>query len=276
MKLVMIRNLFIIALLLCLVSCVKTKREFYPNGDLKLSYQVKKDKLHGTYKEYYRDGSLKGVATYENGELNGPKKVYYENGLLNWQANYENGKENGIFEKYSEEGVLLRYSYYKDGLQDSLTIAYYPNGEIKSESMFKNGLPHGEFKEYFEDGSLSFIAILENDTPVFYRRFTPDNQIEREYRHISIEFDADTIFLGEECKAEIRIFGPNLESVDAEIELLDRLEERRALKEKIVIKNNHYVVSLLPESSGRLFLNMNVFMGGYVYFYSAELNVLEK
>ncbi len=272
----MYRHLFIIIFLLCLTSCKDNRKEYYPTGELKAEYQVKDDQLHGRVKEYYKNGKLKEEAFYENGELEGIKKVYYKNGKLDYETEFRNGQENGFHRDYNEEGILIAEGYFKNGKQDSITTYYFPDGQIESETMYKNNLPNGNFREYYPSGQLLMYAIIRNDTTIYYEKYTKEGDLKEEYRLISIEFENDSIYFGEECKAEIKIHGPLIKKAKATIQLADSNLSRVPLKNEIEIKDNNYIFTSIPVYTGHFVLNLRVFINKDIYFHTADLYVLEK
>ncbi len=225
---------------------VKIKKEYYPTGELKAKYRIENEELHGTYYEYYKSGSYKEQSIYQNGKLNGIRRVYYENGKLDFEASYKSGKKHGIYKEFSSEGKLLGEGYFKNDLQDSITRWFYPNGELEQETEFKNGLRHGKSVFYHENGHLKLDALLENDTTVYFKRYSKEGELEKEFRNIEIQTLSDTICVGDTCTFHIVLFGPQIDSLSAKIDISTNRPEFK----DFYFQNNAYTFDTLFLNTG--------------------------
>ena len=67
--------------------------EFYDNGNIRLSVELRNGLKHGTYKEYYENGELKIRGRYRNDLMDGTWKYYGENGKLTETRAYQDGEK---------------------------------------------------------------------------------------------------------------------------------------------------------------------------------------
>ena len=207
--------LLFLILLILLIKCTRTtKKTYYSNGQLRTETQYKDTLKDGIYKGYYPNGVLKIESVYKNGQRNGWHKEYYKNGKLEWEAQYKEGKEHGWFREYLENGVLIAEGYYREGIQDSIAKFYYKNGEIEREQEFVNGTMNGLFRSYHKNGQLSMDAIYKNDSVTYYKKFDSEGQLIKEYRHVYIEPESDTICLGDPYHAYIKLGGAVPDTVE--------------------------------------------------------------
>lgn len=237
-----------VVIILSLFSCddKTVVKENYPTGELKAKYFLENKKLHGTYYEYYKSGRYKEQSIYQNGKLNGIRRVYFDNGNLDFEANYKNGKENGLFKDYSKEGYLLCAINYKNGKQDSISRWYYPNGNLEQETEFNNGLQYGKSVFYYENGQIKLDALLENDTTVYFKRYSKEGELEKEFRNIEIQTLSDTICVGDTCTFHIVLFGPQIDSLSAKIDISTNSPEFK----DFYFQNNAYTFDTLFFNTG--------------------------
>lgn len=67
--------------------------EFFDNGDLKLSVELKNGLKHGIYKEFYENGELKIRGHFKNDLMDGTWKYYDENGKVSETVEYKDGEK---------------------------------------------------------------------------------------------------------------------------------------------------------------------------------------
>ena len=268
--------LFIWSLFLFFASCKDNRKEYYPTGELKAEYKIKSNHLHGAVKEYYKNGTLKEKAFYKNGELEGIKKVYYKNGKLDYETEFKNNIENGFHKDYSKEGILVAEGYFIDGKQDGITRWYFPDGKIEQEEEFKNGIPHGIYKSYYENGQIKLYALRDRNNTVFYKEYTKKGDLKDEYRLISIEFENDSIYFGEQCKAELQVYGALPEKSYLEVFLADMETDFDIPFEKILLKEGKATYTTIPDMTGRHILNARIKVDTTMFSNTSDLYVLEN
>lgn len=75
----------------------KLRKEYYNNGQLKIEYHTKNNKLNGPYTLYYSDGKLWTKCTYINNKRIGFFKYYSKSNNINILECiyfYKNGKKD--------------------------------------------------------------------------------------------------------------------------------------------------------------------------------------
>ncbi len=67
-------------------------REFYPDGKIKVEFELKNGFRHGSYTEYYENGKIKIKGQYVNDQKDGIWKIYDENETLLMKTKFRAGK----------------------------------------------------------------------------------------------------------------------------------------------------------------------------------------
>ena len=145
MKLKLVRFFYICACLL--IACgksVDTRREFYPNGQLKSSIETKNGTRHGLSRSYYRDGNIEEETSWAFGRKDGESKYYYRTGQLREYHTYNDGKLNGK------------------------SLLYYSDGKVQEERISEVGKIL-DVKSYLNSGKRDYekrfpIAYVSRDT----------------------------------------------------------------------------------------------------------------
>ena len=71
---------------------VPKHEEFFDNGNMRLSVELRNGLKHGTYKEYHENGELKIRGRYRNDLMDGTWKYYDEKGRVTETREYQEGK----------------------------------------------------------------------------------------------------------------------------------------------------------------------------------------
>ncbi|WP_075342035.1 toxin-antitoxin system YwqK family antitoxin [Tenacibaculum agarivorans] len=99
----------LLSLLILIISCSKdnVKKEFYPNGSLKLEFTVDdQSSQNGFYREYYENGELKTKTNFLEGIINDTLYSYYKNGNIKEKGILIVNKKNGWWKYYDTKGKL--------------------------------------------------------------------------------------------------------------------------------------------------------------------------
>lgn len=97
------------------------KNDYYENGQIKITGNLKNDGKDGEWKQYYENGKLKNEGNYSNGKKVGEWKLYYDTGKIN------------AIGKYDLNGFPIADSwkiYSKDGTIDEF-VCPYPDFESR-------------------------------------------------------------------------------------------------------------------------------------------------
>lgn len=72
------KKYLIYCLFISLISCNNEKKEYYPNGAIRHSFNLNTNhELEGESKEYYENGNIKSIEYYKNG-LRIDSSLYYD------------------------------------------------------------------------------------------------------------------------------------------------------------------------------------------------------
>jgi hypothetical protein len=110
--------LLVTALILPSFGSAETRKEYYPNGNLKSEMNIVNDKMEGLEKNYTENGQLWLEKNYINGKAEGLAKYYYDNGQLRIEINYKNDKQEGLQKDYFMNGNLQYEANYKNGKRE--------------------------------------------------------------------------------------------------------------------------------------------------------------
>lgn len=103
-------------------------------------------KKQGPWKEYYETGELMASGAYRNNERVGKWTFYHQNGKVEQKGSFTNkGVPDGDWEYYYESGNLLKKEYLVDGEPDGEYIEYSDSGDVLVKGNFSEGLETGEW-----------------------------------------------------------------------------------------------------------------------------------
>lgn len=89
--------------------------EYYPCGEIKNTYDVRDNKIHGIFNSFYKDGTLKISVPYVNDQPYGLESNYSESGNLISEINYYEGMRHGSSSYYDSMGNLIDIYLYQNG-----------------------------------------------------------------------------------------------------------------------------------------------------------------
>ncbi|MBN1339178.1 MAG: toxin-antitoxin system YwqK family antitoxin [Bacteroidales bacterium] len=148
------------------------KREYYPDGKVKIMASFKDGVAEGVRREYSEEGDIiKGFVfikgnvvgegiTNDEGFRDGPWKEYYFSGALKAEGMYDKGKRSGEWKFYHPNGEIEQTGKYnKEGKEDGTWTWYYPEGLLQREETYFNGMRDGYSVEYDENG----IVVAEGE-----------------------------------------------------------------------------------------------------------------
>jgi antitoxin component YwqK of YwqJK toxin-antitoxin module len=70
---------------------------------------------HGTWKEFFENGELKLSATFVKGKMEGEYATYYLGKKVAKKGQYVNGKQDGVWLTYNLKGLRTIYQKYNKG-----------------------------------------------------------------------------------------------------------------------------------------------------------------
>lgn len=221
-------RLLLLLLLLHFISCNnKVKKEYYDNGKLKSTVEVRRDARNGTIYEYFSDGSIKSKSEWKNGVKHGKSETFYSNGNIEVLSYWVEGKESGISKRFTPDGVLYSIGRFVEDRKEEVTILY-ENGKVNEWQLF-DGKDHLIYlAKYDSIGNKEYGSLF----PIF-------------------DTDSDTISLGESYEIGVG-FGLSLRGklrvlvgvLNAQLQLSDTLTVLES-------KNNYFRYTLRPKKSGK-------------------------
>ncbi len=168
------KNLKIISILLLMfavmVSCSRTKNEYFEDGSLKSSIPYRFGKENGTCKYYFinQPHPIKIVVEMKNGKKQGDFIKYFINGKLDTRCHYDNDLLEGTEERFHIKGYRMTTTNYLHGKKHGEFIHYHPNGEMMEHGSFYEDLFDGEWEYFDERGVLVGEGKFEKGDGVQY------------------------------------------------------------------------------------------------------------
>jgi hypothetical protein len=124
---------------LCAASAAREVEETYPEGKIKLRYNVDADgRKDGASTEYHENGKVKIRAEYRAGQLEGPYASFHDNGQPHVSAIYKQGKLDGEYTNRNAAGQLQTTASYKQGKLHGWRTGYL-QGEVTAAQAYRDG-----------------------------------------------------------------------------------------------------------------------------------------
>ena len=153
-------------------------RFYDPQGHLSGIENYVDGKLSGTQSQYYPNGQLKGTYEADGTQTPHPFVSYYSNGRVFTQGQVANNIRTGSFtERYPDGTLMESYSYNDKEEFDGEYLCYYPNGKIRSRSIYKDGKPDGDYTEYDYDGKPVITCHFKNGQYTDAETYMPDGSV---------------------------------------------------------------------------------------------------
>jgi antitoxin component YwqK of YwqJK toxin-antitoxin module len=160
----------------------EVKKEYYPNGKVKLEYTLKDGKKEGVERKFYENGNKKSEVYYQDGEEDFSKLYYwYETGEK--QAEYDESRFIDV-EYYKNGNIKRKQIYQNNNIKDFIEKEYYENGKIKMERPSdlegSSYSTDGIRKDYDENGNLYSETLYDKGHAVSYKLFHANGKIKEE------------------------------------------------------------------------------------------------
>jgi antitoxin component YwqK of YwqJK toxin-antitoxin module len=92
-----------------------TSQSYYPDGDISEEVDWNENIKHGEWKQYYKNGNTRLSGQYVNGKLQGSYEVYYSDGTIEISGSYQDNRSHGTWCFYDESGKELYSIIYENG-----------------------------------------------------------------------------------------------------------------------------------------------------------------
>lgn len=129
----------IIFLSVVLLSCSNEnndiKKEYYPNGKLKVIKNLKNGITDGQAQWFYATGSLEQIVSFRDGKENGNAYYFYQSGALKNFRNWKGGKMVGYGNDFFDSSVwIIKAVLYYNSLGDLIYRKTYDSlGNVITE-----------------------------------------------------------------------------------------------------------------------------------------------
>lgn len=168
----MVVSVFLFA---CDTNDLEMKKEFYPNGKLKIiHYEDSKGNWQGECRVYFKTGQLEQIKHYKDDQLNGISLQYDKSGNLITKSTFKKNKEVDTTFVYRKNGIPEFYIVYNENSQQLKEVLFYPNGKLEKIRTYFIGTGEiNAFKSYSSDGKLitkygssKFVTLKQIDDTI--------------------------------------------------------------------------------------------------------------
>ncbi|MDZ4752008.1 MAG: hypothetical protein SGI87_10365 [Flavobacteriales bacterium] len=142
------------------------RKEYYPDGSLKMIGGYKDNTRHGSFREFDKEGNLINSYVYENNQITGeglldstgmregPWKLFYSDGKVRAEGSYKKGKRTGQWIYYFSSGKVEQRGNYNEDLSTGEWKWFYKSGPLHREELYRKGREDGHFMEYDSLGNV--------------------------------------------------------------------------------------------------------------------------
>ena len=170
------------------IAQTEEKKEYYPDGKLKLEYTIKNGVKEGVEKMYREDSTtLYRESQYKEGLRVGKSITYSSNGAKSTETDYFADKQHGVEKRYNDDGSLWRERNYTNGTQEGLETTYMRDnsGRIEYTRNYVNGEEVNKtVYEYYDSGKIKIECnykddLMDGKATMWYE----SGKVEAEYNH---------------------------------------------------------------------------------------------
>ncbi len=142
---------------------------FYPNGNLKATYEYQGGLVNGYLKRFYENGHLKSIEKFDLGTPIDTIYTFHENGqafkteLINLEFSNENPAD-----QYKKRKLISAYSKSGEPMVENGSgefVEYFLSGKKRTSIEYENGFPHGKMVKYTgQKNKVSSVLTFKNGT----------------------------------------------------------------------------------------------------------------
>lgn len=174
------KKIMFFALILVCQACVKNevRKEYYKNGNLKMTSTYKDGVLDGEQVSFHVNGNIKEQKCWKQGRMIDSVFVYDEDGrllnngivegnllklfrssdsLLLLESCYNGERLEGMTKTYGADGCLRSLNWYAGGLKDGAQFLFYSDSTIRASAFYSKGVLEGKSTKYYENGNVEQI-----------------------------------------------------------------------------------------------------------------------
>lgn len=185
-------------------------KEFYPNGNLKVSRNYLTGKYNGLQQSYYDNGQQKDSVFFKDDKMEGAYLKWHPNGKLAEQKFYYNGNIYGDWVVWYETG-RPNWIYINDyRLRHRTEITWYESGQVKSLKQYRFK-PHVTDEEVKKPENWGVIEAVNYKCEANFSTYDYDpvngTEIDKKKKNISAKMrDSVWIFQTEDKKEKFPKF----------------------------------------------------------------------
>jgi antitoxin component YwqK of YwqJK toxin-antitoxin module len=147
------------------------KQNFFKNKQLKQEFFENNYKKEGEYKEYFYNGQIKISCNYIDDKLNGEYTEYFDNGQIKISCNYIDDKLNDEYKEYYFISQNLLWKLLSNIINNIQINKYFDKKIyddnydyfIKIRCFYINGLKQGKYIEFNKKGIIIEYSNYKDD-----------------------------------------------------------------------------------------------------------------
>ncbi|MDC1141925.1 hypothetical protein OAU50_02435 [Planctomycetota bacterium] len=130
-------------------------QEFFTDGKLFVTGEVRDGKRQGEWKVYYNTSTLKEQAVFIDSKKTGAYSKWRANESLETKGEYTADVKTGMWTTYATDGKqkLTEIFYNAEGKYGGSYKTWHANGQLKTEGNYKDHASEGLWTEWYEDGT---------------------------------------------------------------------------------------------------------------------------
>jgi len=240
------KNILLFLTFILLISKMNAQehKEYFENGNLKVSGLLKDNKKVGEWKTFYKNGKLKYKGEYFNDKKDGEWEEYHENEKLITIFKYEKGveiskKERPLFTDKCRATVKSAIEFYKNKMAN-VTDKGYAYVEFKIDHMKLS--EHFNYSGYNIGNAKLAVSKYGGNPVIVNQKYNDEGKL---YRIDIIQFDDyhDIVFIIEQmvkenCEGQYEIYHTS-EELYLDEKLFNNNQEVPYDLDEVIMRNIH-------------------------------------
>jgi len=181
------RIIYVLLIFSSACSNTRTHKEYYSNGNLRLTVPIVHGKRHGELIQFYKNGTVELRSEWVVGVKHGKVISYYKNGRIKSREKSVSGVGEGLFKYYDSLGNLVEIIPYRNSKEHGQYYKLYPDSSINVEANFVNGNRHGKALLFDQNGGIQRRMIYVNGQLKYSVYQTEDGGFFNPYLSISVK-----------------------------------------------------------------------------------------
>ena len=148
---------------------LKSKKFYFPTGELSSEGNLKNGKPDGKWINYYKNSKKKSIGFWKETLLDSTWLFYDSSGIITLKEEYKNNKKHGVIINFDNTGRIVKETFYKNGNKEGKEVKYFKgSNKISKVNIYKNNIKDGTCYNYDSLGNI--ISILNYDMGIINKK----------------------------------------------------------------------------------------------------------